>query len=131
MSYKNEFVGMVKEYFQDSVVSAEALNVVWEEIEDYFEGIGKSLNAEINLLGNNVVYNHDRNKIGFSIRGVGLSFEKREFDIEVKQIQIKSEKNWKRLVYKDGSVVDEDTHTPYNEETLNVWLQGIYGYVLT
>ena len=125
MEYKDEFTAKVKDYFKDSVIAAEKINAVWEQIESYFNDLGDSLEIEIDLLGNYVEYYNDGNVIEFAIRDVGIRLEKSVFTINLQKLTGEEYTYWKYFEYKDGKIVNFSGGDEYNDSSLNSWLREL------
>ena len=62
ISYKFELANKISYHYKSSMVVDEEINVVWSEIQSYFQELNLSLAKVIELLGNRIHYS-DAGKI--------------------------------------------------------------------
>ena len=123
MSYKYELANKISKHYKSSMVAAEEINGVWNEIQTYFYDLNLSLAKVIELLGNHVNYSDDGLIIEFKLGENGIRLVKEIFGIQVVKIYPGSAELMAMLEFKNNVVVNESNNKVFSESLIDIWVR--------
>ncbi|QUW22470.1 hypothetical protein JSQ81_02465 [Sporosarcina sp. Marseille-Q4063] len=124
MSYKHELANKISNHYRSSTDAAEEINIVWTEIQTYFQDLNLSLTKEIEMLGDRVNISDDGKIIEFKLGKDGIRFVKEVFDIRVVKItHPNSAELLAVLEFKNNIVVNEADNKAFCESLIDDWVK--------